>query len=246
MWLRVPEKITDVLWEGAVEPASEDLVQEVNRGGEKSRISDKVARELPVVSIGRPEVWNLSDVIPESEMPKTLKVKLAEADFSLVRLACSFRPRSQKHTFKWARFVVELQAAGAEEQPVAYDLHPQFITQEVQRKVGITLTPMLKFKEVEANLAGVNFGFEYTELQPIISAAGFGETIVSWDFEATKGISIQGAKWMHLLLKRPLAQREVHAFLDLSADVSFQRSVLSVLAIKQREKVREQLKVRLV
>lgn len=60
MWLQVPDSIGDVLWEAPLEAESLDRLQ---RGltRDKSRAdAEDVARNLPVVSIGQPEVWPLT------------------------------------------------------------------------------------------------------------------------------------------------------------------------------------------
>ncbi len=36
---------------------------------------------------------------------------------------------------------------------------------------------------MEGEVGGAEFGFEYPELQPVITAAGGGEATPSWDYE---------------------------------------------------------------
>ncbi len=76
-------------------------------------------------------------------MPHPLRAKLEEADFHLVRLGCSFRPHRDDNQVEWARFLVRLLPDHAGRQPLAFDLHPLMVTQEVRRNVRVSLSPSL-------------------------------------------------------------------------------------------------------
>jgi len=249
MWLQIPETMENILWEGTLEPAAEEAVERMSREwadhGIKRNAHDAI-RDLPVISVGQPETWTLMDLYPPDKMPPALRVKLDEADFYLVRFACSFRPVRKKSQVEWARFCVRLLPDNAARQPIAYDLHPLRVTQEVKRNVKVTLSPALKFYEVEGKTGEIGFGFEYPELQPLISAAGAGEPEPSWDYEEAKGVMVQGSKWMHLLVKATRGMEIVRATLDLAADVRVQNSRLPVLIIRDKKQAREHLTVRLV
>ena len=248
MWLRTPETIEKVLWEAPLEPATEAVVERVAREWAVQGIrggKDEILGGLPIVSIGWPETWALPEVYPPEKMPPALRAKLEEADFYLVRLACSFRPVRREKQVQWARFIVYLHPDAAGRQPIAFDLHPLMVTQEVRRNVKVTLSPSLKFHEIEGSVGGIEFGFEYSELQPIISASGAGEARPSWDYEEAKGTRVQGSKWMHLLLKAPKGMKPVRATLDLTADVAMHGSLLQVVMGKE-EVARDRLSVKLV
>ena len=77
---------------------------------------------------------------------------------------------------------------------VAHDLYPSEVMHSVKRNVKFTLSPELKFAEIGGKLGGVDFGFEYEELQPSIVAAGQGEATPSWMFAATKASRLLGAE----------------------------------------------------
>lgn len=248
MWLQVPEVIENVLWKGVMEPATDEAVERVNlewaAQGLRTEPGD-VARELPFVSIGRPEVWTLVQIFAPQKVPPSLSVKLKEADFYLARFACSFRAKRDDTRIEWARFLVHLIPDSAARQPIAFDLHPVGVTQEVRRNVKVSVNPALKFYEVEASIGGVEFGVEYSELQPIISASGAGEAVPSWDYTASRGTLVQGSKWMHILLKVPKGMSQCRAILDLTADVLVRGSQLSVLVFRDRKQAEAHLTVRL-
>lgn len=178
------------------------------------------ARDVPVVSIGQPEIWPLPQVYPPQKMPLLMQAQLKEADFYLIRLFCSFRPIPGQTRVGWARFHVFLLPDAAGRQPIAYDISPLEINQEVKRHLKFTLAPTLKFQSVDMDMGSLEFGMEYPELQPIIIGAGVGEAAPTWDYKTAAGVKgVQGAKWMHLLIKAPKGMRSGKARLDLTAQV---------------------------
>ena len=135
MWLRTPETIENVLWEAPLEPANEAVVDQVarewaDRGmrGRQEEIREEIREGLDIVTIGQPETWELLEVYLPETMPSLLQAKLREADFYLVRLACSFRPVQGKKQVDWARFSVQLKPDAVGRQPIAFDLHPLMVT----------------------------------------------------------------------------------------------------------------------
>jgi hypothetical protein len=153
-------------------------------------------------------------------MPLLMQAQLKEADFYLIRLFCSFRPVPGQSRVGWARFYVFLLPDAMGRQPIAYDISPLEITQEVKHHLKFTLAPTLKFHSVEAQVGSLEFGLEYPELQPIIIAAGVGEATPTWDYKTTTGTpGIQGTKWMHLLVKAPKGMHPGTARLTLTAQV---------------------------
>jgi hypothetical protein len=219
MWLRVPETIDQVVWEGALQP---DEWQPVFRDGsrEPPATGDRHdVRDLPIVSIGRPDVWPLTALVEAHDLPAPLRAMLSEVSFYLVRLSCSFRPTHERTRIEWARFAVTLWPDEAGRVATAFDLHPLLVTQEVKRNLKVSLSPSLKFHEVEAGLGELGVGLEYPEIQPTISASGAGESEPCWDFSPTAGERVQGSKWMHLLVKAQPAMAACDASLGLTADV---------------------------
>ena len=201
---------------------------------------------MPVVSIGQSETWTLQDFYSPSKLPRPIRTKLSQADFYLVRLSCSFRPVHEESRVEWARFRAALlphPSTGA--QPIAFDLYPQQVMQEVKHQVKVTLSPLLKFQELEASLGSAEFGFEYTELIPLISAAIGAGFDPSWDYRAGPGQEVQGTKWMHLLVKAPKGMTSGRALLDLEADVLVGGVRLPVVFWRKQEQAPEQLTVSL-
>jgi hypothetical protein len=248
MWLQTPETIEHSLWEGPLEPATDEAVDRLqrdwaNRGQSADTESD--IRNMPVVSIAQPEVWPLTELYRDTPMPSLLHAKRERSDFYLVRLACSFRTRRDHIRVDWARFVARLLPDNEGRQPLAWDVHPLDVSDKVKRNVKVSLSPTLKFQEMEAGVGGFDTGFEYAELQPHISATGVGEAEPMWDYQRTQGIQIEGSKWMYLLIQAPKGTSYGVAKLDLSADVEVRGSLLQALIWRKRTESADPLTVRL-
>jgi hypothetical protein len=125
---------------------------------------------------------------------------LDKSDFYLVRFACSFRPEYDEIEIEHARFNVSLRQT-PNGFPVAYDINPMQVEKEIKHNVKFAFNPTLKFTQFEGSLGEVGYGLEYSELTPIISANGVGESNPSWDYSKAKGFELSGSKIMHMMMK---------------------------------------------
>jgi len=247
MLLAEPGAIKDVLLEVPLE-LTEDAFERAERDGTRggSHVSlQEALRMMPVVSIGQPETWTLREVYPLRQMPYVLRSRVTRADFYLVRLSCSFRPVHHESRVHWARFRVTLLPNHLSQVPIAMDLYPLEVTQQIDHQIRVSLDPTLKFCEIEVSPGSVEFGLEYRELQPRISASGAGQADPSWDYSETRGITIQGSKWMYLLVKAPKGMPVGTATLDLVADVEVRKLRLPGLVLRDQKQAETQLTVRL-
>jgi hypothetical protein len=249
MWLTTPDTIEHVLAERPFEPASEEALDQSARDWQSRGVKlapRDALRSMPVVSIGQPETWLLKDLYPPSKLPRPIRTKLSQADFYLVRLSCSFRPLHEESRVEWARFrAVLLPHPSTGAQLIAFDFYPQHVMQEVKRQVKVTLSPLLKFQEMEASFGSAEFGFEYTEQIPLISATPGASFDPSWDYGAGPGQEVRGVKWMYLLVKAPKGQASGQALLELGADVRVRGVRLPVTFWRKQEQAAPQLTVSL-
>ncbi len=249
MWLTTPKMIEHVLVERPMEPVSDDVLDQSARDWQSRGVKvapSEVLRNMPVVSIRQPEIWTLPDFYSPSKLPRPIRTKLSQADFYVVRLSCSFRPVHQESRVEWAGFRAALlphSSTGA--QPIAFDLYPQQVVQEVKRQIKVTLSPSLKFQELEASLGSADVGIEYTELIPLVSGAIGAGFDPSWAYWAGPGQEVQGTKWMYLLVKAPKGLTSGRALLDLEADVLVRGVHLPVVFWRKQEQAAEQLTVSL-
>jgi hypothetical protein len=105
-------------------------------------------------------------------------------------------------------------------QPIALDLIPTRVIHEVKRQAKFTLAPTLKFQEVEVQGANIEWGIEYSELEPIITGAGAGENYITWTYQTATGIrGVDGGKGMYLIVEAPKGMTTAFARLRLEARI---------------------------
>jgi hypothetical protein len=155
-------------------------------------------------------------------------------DFYFVRLFCSFRPRSGKTSLTWARFEAHFLSDDQARQPEVHDLDPREVVREAKRSRTVTLSPSVKFQEVQFAAGQAAFGIEYTDLTPTISAAGDGESVASWDYTPVEGRPLAGGKWMHALVRVPKDMTHGEAQVMLEAEVERAGAILPVLLRRHR------------
>ena len=247
MWLTTPDTAKQILVERQLEPASDEALDQSARDWQSRGVkltSNEALRSMPVVSIGQPETWPLQDLYPPKKLPRPIRTKLSQADFYLVPPLLLVSPSPRREPRRVARFRAALlphPSTGA--QPIAFDLYPQQVMQEVKSQIRVTLNPLLKFQELEASLGSAEFGFEYTEQVPLISAtpgAGFDP---SWDYETGPKREVLGTKWMYLLVKAPKGLTSGRALLDLEADILVRGVRLPVVFWRQQKQAAKQLTV---
>jgi len=240
MVIPVPER-APAMWEAPMEV--DDAVQV------RGRLDGRdLPPDLPVASIGHPEVWRVADVFDDARVPALVRSKLGEAEFHLVRFGCSFRPTDaagRSHRIAWARFSVDLLPDSRDVSPIAFDLFPLSIERTSTRKRTLTFSPSLTFQDVEVGLGDVSFGVEYPAQEALVSAAGVGESLASWDYTAVPGQQIHGAQWMYAIVKSPRGFGPLRATLDLAADLATGSSVWRLLGIRDVERSRAALTVQL-
>jgi hypothetical protein len=240
MLIPIPKQAPPALWEGTME-LEESLPA-------RDGAAPAGLRELPLASIGRPETWPLASLYQPPAMPAGLRAKLAQSDFHLARFACSFRATDAAGAAQrlvWARFTLELLPRADGVAPIAFDLYPLAVTREAKRSRTLTLSPSLKFESVEVGVGELAFGLEYPQQDALVSAAGAGESIASWDYTALKGMPIHGVQWMYALIESPRGFGPLHAVLDLAADLAAGNAVLRLLGIRDAQRARSQLSVQL-
>jgi hypothetical protein len=241
--LETPYEPQHLLWVGPLGVADQKIVSRLRRADvvDASDEIEVAIKNLPVVGIGQPEWWPVTDLYPAGELPRYLSTKLEEADFFLVRLNCSFRPSSSRATIEWARFWVRLLSDTEGRQPIAFDVYPREVTKEIEREVRMTFSPSFTFGQVGAAVGEAGFSLHYTQLEPVVTAAGVGESAVDWSYEVAHGSYVLGSKWMYLVVKAPKGMPSAHVELDLVADVLTPRGALPVALFARRDEATDKL-----
>lgn len=227
MLITTPSEIKNVWYEGTLEFSETSVERMVGaqRGPTRKEIE---GWERPRVTIGEPLVWNVAEVYRAEgkPLPTRLALLLRAAEAYVVQLACSFWLARDTHV-EWARFSVYLQPRDGSASPLALDLHPLEVYDQVQRDVRIVLDPSLKFGQVaEASLGEVALELKYNELVPVVTATGVQESHFSWDLRKTDEYPLQGTRFFHALIQRPREAQGVRAIFTLEADVVTPRGLL--------------------
>jgi hypothetical protein len=250
MWITTPDMIERILLESQLEPVSDEVLNQSARDWQSRGVkltSHDALRILPVVSIGQPETWPLKDLYAPKTLPRLIQTKLKQADFYLVRFSCSFRPLHEESRVEWARFCVNLLPHPTTgKHPMGFDFYPQQVMQEeAKRQIKVTLSPLLKFQELEASLGSAEFGFENPAHVPIISAALGTSFDPSWDYRSDSTSGVLGTRWMYLLVKAPKGLASGQARLELEADVLVRGTRIAAKVRRQPDQAGAQLIVSL-
>lgn len=246
MWLTTPDTIENSLIECQLEPTINGTSERSTPNRGKPLALQETLRNMPIVSIGKPTSWLLQDLYPSKKLPQLIQIQLSRVDFYIVRLSCSFRPVHKESRVEWARFCANLLPdASTGAQPAASALYPEQLVQEVKRQIKVTLSPSLKFQELEASVGSAEFGLEYTDLIPLVSGTIGSNVDPSWDYTARPGQDVQGTKWMHLLIEAPKGLATGRALLELEAEIQAKNGLLPATLRRKQAHESTQLVVNL-
>jgi hypothetical protein len=221
----LPEADFDaVLAEGPLELDPQDLDAVRSEGGVEG-LAGLDPRDMPEVAIGDPQAWPLTVLYPIDRMPPEMRSRIAEAQFYIVRLHCSFRPKQNEIEIDWARFAVELLALDDGEPPRAEAMHPEEEVNEVATSRKLTLSPSLSFEAVDVSAGEIAFGIDYKALEPRVWGARDPPNTPSWDYQPTRTQKLQGSREMHLLVRAPIDSKGANARLHLAADLKRTRLI---------------------
>jgi hypothetical protein len=179
--------------------------------------------QLPIVSIGRPRAWAIDKLVSNQELPREVKASFEREMFFVVRLACSFRPQRDDVSIAWAQLAMYLRPDKQGLVPLAFDLYPKSVERE--RKVGkrISLSPRLKFYDVEASIGEFAYSVDYPTIEPVLTAAGIDEATPSWNFTAAPGFPLNGAKLLYAIISASRALGHLTVAISLTADLDYGR-----------------------
>ena len=191
----------------------------------------EIQKEPPTATIGKPDKWTMDEFFAPSELPREVKSRLDKEDYYLVQLKCSLRPK-EGIPIESAQFSVELHPDESGRQPIAFDLYPREVVKEVKKTDKVTLSPSLNFTPAAGIKGDVEWGIEYTSLEPTVYACGDGEPCPTWNYEQVIGVKLQGSKKMFLVVQAPKGMESMRATLRLVADLKKGRFKVPVIMHK--------------
>jgi hypothetical protein len=196
------------------------------------------------VAVGLPYYENLTSRLQalNEEIPYEIKRLMNDYDFHYIRLTCSFLPDNDC-IFEWARFGVDLNATSRSNEltlkPIAWDMSPHEVLNEIKCKREISFTPELKFGIVPDILdaeigGGVTESKEYVVYEPQITSFGLNRSDVVWQFTKTKEMGIWGNKSLLLVVRTPKGSEVKGRFL-IGAQISSRLSKWMPLPVRNRD-----------
>ena len=190
-----------------------DVVTDVIFDGYMDSYDSTVRTEQTRVQIGRPEWWYVTELMGAAWKPPQ-----GDDTYLLVRFSFSLEP-PEGHTIEQVRLTAQLEGVPQQLMPVAYDLFPSDVTEEVQRDVKLTFAPSLKLQEVEASIGSVESTIRISRVEPVISALGLGTASPAWAIRKHPKHPLIGSRLFYAVIAYPSAATRIEIHLDLTATV---------------------------
>lgn len=166
------------------------------------------------ITLGRWHTWRLThdtgaqstgDIDEPPEVSSAGEMETDQVDgsvssrsFYLVRIPFTLHPPYGDQRYDEVRFEIQLEDT---ESARPYEIFPHDITVDEDVKRAFILSPSLKFKGVEGAIGSAALTVEYTNLRPVISAYGVGESEFYWIYDDPRGSGIPtGTKYSLVVL----------------------------------------------
>jgi hypothetical protein len=187
MRITAPTEITEIAWEGPLEPPATAKALGIVR---------------PVVTIGKPEIWDTADAL-KNEVNQVWTRPVTTASFWLVRLACTVRKPAGLAHIDEVEQALYLRPKNHEAKPdstYAYNLFPDRLTAESKTDFTVSLGPALKFGEAELSLGELGATIEYRQVYPVIQSYDVGTPTPYWRFKPPAAHPIEGSQFVYAVL----------------------------------------------
>jgi hypothetical protein len=199
MHITVPDGFGQIAWEG-----------EVATPVDSSVFRDIRDPQAPVLTVGRPEVWNVEDVMPQHTGQVWIP-PLGDGHFWLVRVAITLQEPEGRSRISGAKLSLFIQSDPTVEHAEAYafTLIPERVGADTKREWTAVLEPSLKAAEVADVKAGrVGVTMDFSQVYPVIQAFGVGTPYCGWTFQPHPKAPIAGSQFLYVVIAaRPAAQR---------------------------------------
>jgi hypothetical protein len=211
MHIITPTEITSVAWEGElVAPAVSYALS---------------TQERPVVTIGRPEMWTVAEAL-ENQVGQKWTPPLGDADYWLVRLACTLRNPSGRQTITEAEQRLYLRprnSSAGQAAAYAFSLFPDRLGVEDRGEVSASLGPELKFADGSGFSVGqLGARIECRQVFPVIQGYGAGESTPYWVFKPHAAHPLEGSQYVYAVTVARANAGGIRASVELVVTVETQ------------------------
>ncbi len=206
MLIETPAAIQTVAWEGEL-LASEALK---TAGGVR-----------PVVTLGQPEIWPAAAAL-EPQLGRPWTPPLRDAEFWLLRLACTLHPVGRFQTLIEAQQTLSLsprQSGAPAISTYAHSLFPERLTAEEQQEMNLMLGPKLKFGPVEAEAGQFGTKISYRKAFPVIQGYGAGEPTAYWIFKPHSAYPLTGSQFVYAVVAAKAGSGGIRAAVEFTVSV---------------------------
>jgi hypothetical protein len=180
-----------------------------------------------VVTLGRPEVWPAA-VALENQVGQQWVPPLGDADFWLLRLACTLRQPGGssplvRSAIKEAQQTLALRprnGRAARDTTYAFSLFPDRLTAEDKVELSAGLEPGLKFaKTFELKVGKLGAKIEFRKVFPVIQAYGAGEPEPYWVFKPHAAHPLEGSQFVYAVVAAGRGADGVLGHVDMTVTV---------------------------
>jgi len=208
MQITTPTEITSVAWEGAlVAPAVSYAAKSPTR---------------LTATIGRPEIWAVAGAL-ENEVGQKWTPPLGDADYWLIRLACTLRDPSGRQTITEAQQQLSLRprnSQAGENAAYAYSLYPDRLSVEDKGETSASLGPELKFADGSGfSVAQLGTKIEHRQVFPVVQSYGAGEANPYWIFKPHDAHPLEGSQFVYAVAVARAGAGGIRASLELVVTV---------------------------
>ena len=220
MELSLPTWLEKPIYDGFLEPVEFDSTEEKLRSSQGLKIQ-----------LGRPEWWFASDILSKTWIPPQ-----SDDIYLLVRLAFSIEP-IKGYRAEEVRLTAYLHCSQkVDRQPIAFDLFPREVQEEIPVEVAITMGPSLKFDEIEGSLGAVGAEIPITMVKPVITTSGLGQTTPTWIFRRHRRHPLEGSRLVYVIIAYPSKSQKMRLSLELTAIVTDFFGTLPLLGLPSQER----------
>jgi hypothetical protein len=190
MLIVTPTDIASVAWEGELAAPA------VTMGG-------SLERKSPVVTIGKPEIWNTADAL-KTQIGQDWSPPMGLEGAWLVRLACTLRDPEGAAKITEATQALYLRPkhpAADKSAAYALSLFPDRLSAEDKSEFNAGLGPELKFgKDVSFKIGELGVKIEYRKVFPVIQGYGAGEPTPYWIFRPHAAYPLEGTQFVYAVV----------------------------------------------
>ena len=152
-------------------------------------------------------IFSLQSIQSNSPLAEIMPDR-AKSDFYLIRIPFTLHPAPGDNYYKKVTFFIK----SVNRDVTAFDLQPRDVATKVEITKAYTISPQIKFKEIELTAGEVSGQIHFEGLRPTISAFGIGDSTFYWIYSGSADEQVySGTKECLVILDVPQGTKTVEA-----------------------------------